>query len=136
MDTIVVKRASLQDSDYVRDLFLQARLGRPVDPNREAIIEASVESIEEHDIVLVAVQCMRGVLQYLGYAQLCPCSAELGEKGWSLGELFVLPDAERGRVEQALLMAVTKYVMRQDMIETMTESNRSIIDPYPYAENA
>jgi hypothetical protein len=132
MDTIVVKRASLQDSDHVRDLLLQARLDRPVDRGRAA----SAESIEEQDIVLVAVQCMRGVLHYLGYAQLCPSIGEQGEKSWLLGELFVLPDAERSHVEQALLMAVTKYVKRMDVIESLTEPSRSVIVPLPYAENA
>jgi hypothetical protein len=132
MDTIVVKRASLQDSDHVRDLLLQARLDPAVDKSRGA----AAESIEEQDIVLVAVQCMRGVLHYLGYAQLSPSIGEQGEKLWSLGELFVLPDAERSRVEQALLMAVTKYVKRMDVIESFTEPSRSAIAPLPYAENA
>ncbi len=131
MDAIVVKRASMQDSDHVRDLLLQARLDPAVDKSREA-----TDSIEEQDIVLVAVQCMRGVLHYLGYAQLCPSMGEQGEKSWSLGELFVLPDAERSRVEQALLMAVTKYVNRMDVVETIAEHSRSAIAPFPYAENA
>ncbi len=132
MDTIVVKRASLQDSDHVRDLLQLARHDRVVDRSRAA----AAESIEEQDIVLVAVQCMRGVLHYLGYAQLCPSIGEQGDKEWTLGEIFVLPDAERHHVEQALLMAVSKYMKRFDGIETLHEPSRSAIAPLPYAENA
>ena len=135
MDAIVVKRASLQDSDYVRDLYLQARRFRPSDPIRGPGPEEPAESVEGHDIVLVAVQCLRGVLHYWGYAQLAPCIAEQGE-GWRLKELFVLPEAEPGRVEQVLLAAVTKYAKRKDVKELLTDSKLSAVNPYPYAGNA
>jgi len=137
MDAIVVKRASLQDSDYVQDLYRQARLSSQGDSNGRLGPEDPAESIEGHHIVLVAVQCYRGVLHYLGYAQLAPCLAEQGEQGWALGELFVLPEAERGRVEQALLAAVTKYVSRLERKKQLLEPQASAAaEPYPYAGNA
>jgi len=136
MDAIVVKRASLQDSDYVQDLYRQARRYRPADANRRTEPDDPDDSMEGHHIVLVAVQCYRGVLHYLGYAQLSPRSAEQGDRGWALGELFVLPEAEQGRVEQALIAAVTKYVSRLDTKEPLLEPKASAVGPYPYAEHA
>ncbi|HUC93510.1 MAG TPA: GNAT family N-acetyltransferase [Paenibacillus sp.] len=143
MDTIVVKRASLKEVDYVNDLFDQYRIsGRRCTatlPGRDDL----EEMLEGRGyIVLVAVKPYRGVLHYLGYAQLSPVVSASGEKDWGLGELFVLPEAQHNGVEKALLAAVMNYTKRKDALELLSEAAshsdaiKELYESKEYAGNA
>lgn len=143
MDAIVVKRATLQEIDCVTNLFDQFRKSDEQAGDTQARREALEEAIERQGcIVLVAVKQNRGILEYVGYAELCPTTAENGETDWGLCELSVLPEARDRGVEQALLASVMKYTKCQDARTVLSDACRrnaslqSLYDSLSYAGNA
>ena len=143
MESIVVKRATLKEIDCVSDLFDRRRDAEEGRGGRAARRESLQEAIEGQGcIALVAVRRFRGVLEYVGYAELLPTAAASGDADWELGELFVLPEARGRGVEQALLGAVTRYTRCKDARELLSEACRRdatlkpLFDALPYAGNA
>jgi|GEM_PF-4267276 len=116
MNTIVVKRATLRDVDYVSDLFDQYRTMNNQNEHPLAERIRLEDQLAAQDcVIFVAVSHMRGVLHYLGFAELRPgMSADSLQKEWVLTDLFVVPEARETDIERELLGAVLKHTSLSD----------------------
>jgi GNAT superfamily N-acetyltransferase len=116
MNTIVVKRATLRDVDFVSDLFDQYRTiqNKIEDPASERI-RLEDQLIAQDCVIFVAVSHIGGVLHYLGFAELRPSlSNDSLQKEWMLSDLFVLPEARNTEIESELLTAVMKHTRKAE----------------------